>query len=174
MLLKCTGPQLPKELLMKMYWRQLICKLFANCIYKYMIRVTIIFLLLSFKSFGQIKPGVYNEISDTLFIGKAWIISYSQIKINSDKTFTYNHKTSAGCLLWYDIKGTWFIKSNKLYLTDSAISQSNTYDTITLIRTTVFRLQNNELKYFNSFFDGDKVGYSPIRNISGNFVFKKE
>ena len=140
-----------------------------------MIRLTFIFLLLSFNSsFGQIKSGKYSEVSDTLFIGKAWILSYSKIAINDDKTFAYNHRTSEGCLLWYDIKGTWMIKSNKLYLTDSALSQSNKYDTITLIRTTVFKIQNNGFNYFNSFFDGDKVGYSPIRNINGNFIFNKE
>lgn len=139
-----------------------------------MTRLTFIFLLLSFNSFGQIKPATYSEISDTLFIGKGWILSYSQIAINNDKTFTYNHRTSEGCLLWYDIKGTWFTKSNKLYLMDFALSQSNTYDTITLIRTTVFTIQNNGLKYFNSFFDGDKAGYYAMRSISGNFIFKKE
>jgi len=139
-----------------------------------MTRLTFIFFLFSLNSFGQIKPGTYSEISDTLFIGKAWILSYSQIAINNDKTFTYNHRTSEGCLLWYDINGTWFTKSNKLYLTDSALAQSNTFDTIRLIRTTVFTIQKNGLKYFNSFFDGDKIGYSPIKYITGNFLFKEE
>lgn len=139
-----------------------------------MTRLTFISLLISFSSFGQIKPGTYSEITDTLFIGKVWILSYSKITINNDKTFTYNHRTSEGCLLWYDIKGTWLTRSNKIYLTDSALSNSKTYDTITLLRTTVFAIQNNGIKYFNSFFDGDKVGFSPIRNIRGNFIFKKE
>jgi len=139
-----------------------------------MTRFTFIFLLYSFNSFGQIKPSSYNEVSDTLFIGKGWILSYSKITISNDKTFEYNHRTSEGCLLWYDIKGTWFTKSNKLYLTDYALSKNETYDTITLIRTTVFTIQDTGIKYFNSFFDRDKIGYSPMRDIWGNFIFKKE
>ncbi len=140
-----------------------------------MIRLTIFFLSLCLCSNGQIKTGVYTEISDTLFIGKVWILSYSQISLNNDNTFNYQHRTSEGCLLWYDINGTWLRKSGKLYLSDNVFMRDNiTNDTTSGLRITVFKSQNNKLSYFNSYFDGDKAGFSPVRSIQGNFIYKEE
>ncbi len=136
-----------------------------------MLRFTVFLLFLNLTSQAQVKTGLFNEISDTLFIGKAWIKSYSQISLNPDNTFNYLYRTSAGCLLWYDINGTWFSKSGKLYLVDKA-PMYNLSDTASGLRTTVFKIQNNKLNYFNSFFDGDKVGFTPVRNIRGNFMYK--
>jgi hypothetical protein len=137
-----------------------------------MTRLTILFLGLANNSFGQIKTGLYKEVSDTIFIGKAWILEYSNITLSDNKTFSYNHRTSEGCLLWYDIKGTWFTKSNKLYLVDSVLSQNDLYDKIVLVRTTVFQIQKTTLKNPTSFFE-DK-GYLPIQNITGNFICKQD
>lgn len=138
-----------------------------------MIRLLIVFLFFSYNSFGQIKLGFYKEITNTVFIDKAWILSFSSITINKDNSFTYDHRTSEGSLVLYDIKGTWFTKSKKLYLVDSAKCQNSLYDTVTTIRITVFKIQNNRLMYFNSYFDGERVYYSPLRNISGNYIYKQ-
>jgi hypothetical protein len=135
-------------------------------------RLIFYFSFLSYNSFAQIKPGLYKEVSDTVYIGKHWTISYSQLFINNDNTFSYNYRASSGCLLWYDINGKWFTRSGKVYLIDSALSQNVLSDTVALIRTTVFKIQKNKLKHFNSFFEG--IEYSPLRNIEGNFIYKDD
>jgi hypothetical protein len=135
-----------------------------------MAKLLVFLLLFQYNASAQIKPGTFKEVSDTLYIGKAWAVSWSQIVLNNDNTFIYHHRTSEGCLMWYDTRGTWFTKSNKLYLVDTALAQNGFYDTLTLFRTTVFKIKKDGLTLFNAYFDGDKASYSPMRTISGNFI----
>jgi hypothetical protein len=133
----------------------------------------IFFLLFSKISFSQVKIGLYNESSDTVYIAKGWILFYSTLTINQDSTFTYSYKSSTGCLTWYDIKGNWSSKRDTLYLTDSMPYTDQAYKRKIAVRTTVFQVINNELKYISNCIDSKIVKPYIFRNFYGKFVWHK-
>ena len=128
-----------------------------------MIRIGIILLFFSSASFAQVKTGIYKAIGDSIISKTGRITDDSQLSLNSDHTFSYQHRTAGGATFWFDKKGTWIIKSGKLFLTvpDSACKA-------------VFKIQGNVLRYLFNMCDPEKPGWDSKQTVTGNFLYKPD
>jgi len=127
------------------------------------IRLYILLMFLGSASFAQVKPGIYKAIGDSILTKTGRINDESQLSLNIDHTFSYQHRTAEGTAFWFDRKGTWSTRAGKLFLAipDSAC-------------TAVFKIQGNVLKYLFNMCDPEKQGWRTKQTISGNFMYKQE
>lgn len=126
------------------------------------IKLTIILVFLTRVVFGQLEFGTYKISSDTFHIltGR----NFSELVIDSNKTFTYRYLTSVSCFLWYDSHGTWEAKNDQLILTDTIISFHPIVDFV----------RNNDT-------DNDKISITikskenkPMNGVEIKYQFKNE
>lgn len=131
------------------------------------------FLLIGQSQFAQIKLGTYKIVKDTINKDIISENNLSTLSIQKDKTFTYYYLTSKSCLLSYKSDGNWNIVDNKLILTDSVIARSKNYNNlINIARTTIYKIENDNLFFFGQHLDKTKSDYLPLRYFSGNYKFK--
>ena len=123
----------------------------------------ILLFFLGHHSLAQVKTGVYIAIGDSVIAKTGRTNDDSKLSLSTDHTFSYQHRTSQGATFWFDKKGTWDVRSNRLYLNipDSACRA-------------VFKIQGNVLRYLFNMCEPGKPGWDSKQNISGNFIFKQE
>jgi|GEM_PF-4085309 len=123
----------------------------------------LLLLLPGYSVFAQVKNGTYKAIGDSILGKTGRVNDNSQLFIYSDHTFSYEHRTVGEAAISFDRKGTWTIKSNKLFLNipDSACKA-------------VFKIQGNILRYLFNMCDPEKPGWRSKQLVTGNFLYKQE
>lgn len=130
-------------------------------------RIIFVLLLLGQCIYGQIKPGRYLVIKDSLTKG-------IELVIRDDKTFTYSNRNHTSCFVWYKINGTWEIEFDKLILKDYVSAFKGKLENFTTLhRTTVYRISEDKLIFNSQYHDKIEPEYIYSRNLFGNFLFEK-
>jgi hypothetical protein len=136
-------------------------------------KLILCFLLIGQSQFAQIKLGTYKIVNDAINKNIISENNLSTLSIRKDKTFTYDYLTSKSCLLSYKSDGNWNIVDNNLILTDSVIARNKNYNNlINIARTTIYKIENDNLFFFEQHLDKTKSDYSPLRYLSGNYKFE--
>jgi len=128
---------------------------------------TYLILLVIQSSFGQIKIGTYKTVSDLNFT--------PEITFFENNTFLFSNRNAISCFMWYEAKGNWKINHDKIILTDlvKAFNKDLT-ETIYVKRKTVYRIEKENLIFYDQSWENSKPAYFLANQICGNFIFKTE